>query len=414
MLQRLGFPDISRHRRFVTAIGVDAVGSGVYLPIAILYFVRTTSVGLAEVGLATSLSALAALPVVLLVGGLVDRVGAKRILLASNVIQAAGYVAYLVVDDFAGVFLAIALTAVGQSAFWGSFSPMVAAISTAQEREKWFGFVGALRNAGFAVGGLAAGVALTIGTVEAFHAVIVANIASYLLALGCLAGVRAGGPPVRPAPDLTAARAATPSGWALVARDRDFHVVVGSNLLYALCSMALNVAMPVYADQVLHLPGWVTGAIFTLNTVMCGLGQGLVVRAMSGRRRFRMVGLSNLTFGAGFALMALAGALPPAAAVGGVLVAAVIYTLGELTGGPVLSAIAVDSRSPEVRGRYLAAYQLSWNVAGILAPASFTWLLAHGWASVWLALLAVTVLGLALARVLPVRLPVAAQRIPVG
>ena len=31
--------------------------------------------------------------------------------------------------------------------------------------------------------------------------------------------------------------------------------------------------------------------------------------------------------------------------------------------------IAVDSRSPEVRGRYLAAYQLSWNVAGILAPA---------------------------------------------
>ena len=64
--------------------------------------------------------------------------------------------------------------------------------------------------------------------------------------------------------------------------------------------------------------------------------------------------------------------------------------------------------------RYLAAYQLSWNVAGILAPASFTWLLAHGRASVWLALLAVTVLGLALARVLPVRLPVAAQRIPVG
>ena len=35
---RLGFPSVGRHRRFVTAIGIDAIGSGVFMRITTLYF----------------------------------------------------------------------------------------------------------------------------------------------------------------------------------------------------------------------------------------------------------------------------------------------------------------------------------------------------------------------------------------
>ncbi|MEZ5097611.1 MAG: hypothetical protein R2731_16865 [Nocardioides sp.] len=42
MLHRLGFPAIGRHRRFVTAIAVDAVGSAVFMPVAMLYFLAVT------------------------------------------------------------------------------------------------------------------------------------------------------------------------------------------------------------------------------------------------------------------------------------------------------------------------------------------------------------------------------------
>ena len=47
----------------------------------------------------------------------------------------------------------------------------------------WFGFLRALRNVGFAVGGVLAGVALTIGTDAAYQAVVVANAASYVAGL---------------------------------------------------------------------------------------------------------------------------------------------------------------------------------------------------------------------------------------
>ena len=46
VLKRLGFPSVGSHRRFVTAIAVDAVGSGVFMPISMLYFLVATPLSL--------------------------------------------------------------------------------------------------------------------------------------------------------------------------------------------------------------------------------------------------------------------------------------------------------------------------------------------------------------------------------
>jgi len=58
--------------------------------------------------------------------------------------------------------------------------------------------------------------------------------------------------------------------------------------------MALHIAMPAYITLVLSLPGWVAGAVFTLNTVMVELGQGLAVNAMTGSVRTNVVVLGTL------------------------------------------------------------------------------------------------------------------------
>ena len=106
------------------------------------------------------------------------RVGAKQVLLAGNALQGAGFVAYLFSDSFVAVTAWTVVVAVGRTAFWGSYGNIVAAISVPGEREKWFGFLGALRNVGFALGGLVSGLAITIGTQTAYAAVVVANAVS--------------------------------------------------------------------------------------------------------------------------------------------------------------------------------------------------------------------------------------------
>ncbi|MCH8612178.1 MFS transporter [Arsenicicoccus dermatophilus] len=404
MLRHFGFPPVGDHRRFVVALTVDAIGSGVFMPLSMLYFLRTTDLRLEQVGAAVSIAAAVALPVVLLVGQLVDRLGPRSMLLAANAIQATAYAGFLLVHDVAGMQTVTILAALGQACFWGSFGPMLAAITREGERELWYGFVGALRNLGFAVGGLVAGLVIAVGTTTAYHGVVVANAVSFALALVLLADV-----PVQ-APARTAGQHPL-AGLGMVLRDAPYAVLLVANLGYALCGLALNYAMPVYAADRLQLPGWVTGAIYTLNTVLVGLGQGLVVRAMTGHRRHRVLALAGVAFVVGFGLLAVAGRAGAGLASAVVLVAVAVYTLGELLGGPVLSTVAVDSRPAELRGTYLSAYQLSWNVAGIIGPAAFAWLLGRGDEPVWLALAASSVVGIAVTPLLARVLPVAGERV---
>ncbi|WP_157063417.1 MFS transporter [Luteipulveratus mongoliensis] len=403
MRERLGIPHIARHRTFVTAVAVDAVGSGVFMPVSVLYFLATTSLTLPQVGAALSIAALVSLPFVLFVGQVVDRVGAKRVLIVANAVQAIGFVGYTQASSFAEVVLLTSLVGLGQSAFWASYSPLVAALSEPGERELWFGFLGALRNVGFALGGLAAGLVVTIDTTTAYRAVVLANAASYVVAVVLYLLVRDTAQQRPPEEDR--------AHWAVALRDKPFRILVLGNLVYALCSMALNIAMPVYASEILELPGWVTGAIFTVNTVLVGFGQGLVVRRMTGHARYRIALLANVVFAAGFVLLAGVSALSTSLAAVAILVAVAVYTLGELLGGPVLTTIAVDSRPAHLRGRYMALYQLSWLVCGIIAPSAFTWLLAHGEMTVWFALIGVAAVGALICMRMPSVLPVAAARV---
>ena len=402
LLDRLGFPSFDNHRRFVTAIAVDAVGSGVFMPVCILYFLATTDLSLVQVGAAISLASAVALPVGPLLGGVVDRYGAKHVLLAGNLLQGVGFAAYLVTDSFVGVTLWTIVVSVGRTAFWGSYGNIVAAISVPGEREKWFGFLGALRNVGFAVGGLVSGLAITIGTPTAYAAVVVANAVSYAVAFGLLLAVP-------PAPRT--AHRSTPGAWGVVLRDRPYRLLWAAQLTFSTSMMVLNFAMPVYATTVLHLPGWVTGAVFTINTVMVGFGQGLAVRAMTGAVRWRVLLLTNAVFAASFLLMLGASWLSVALATVVLLVGSVVYTVGEVLGGPVHGALSAEAAPEHLRGRYLSLIQLAWNIAGTIAPVAFAWLLAEGPGPIWVGLLGVSLVGGLLAARLGGALPQAAQRV---
>jgi len=294
------------------------------------------------------------------------------------------------------------VVSIGRTAFWGSYGNIVAAISVPGEREKWFGFLGALRNVGFALGGLLSGVAITIGTTTAYSAVVVANAASYVLAFVLLLAV----------PPTPRSEHRSPEGaWGVVLRDRPYRLLWATQLAFSTSMMALNFAMPVYATTVLGLPGWVTGAVFTINTVMVGFGQGLVVRAMTGAVRWRVLLLTNTVFAASFLVMLGASRLSVALATVVVLVGAVVYTFGEVLGGPVHGALSAEAAPEHLRGRYLSLIQLAWNLAGTIAPVTFAWLLDRGAAPIWLGLVAAAAIGGLLAARLGTALPQATARV---
>ena len=395
MLHRLGFPSVGPHRRFVTAIGIDAVGSGVFMPVSMLYFLAVTPLTLVEVGLAISVASLLSLPAGPWIGTLVDRIGAKRILLVGNALQAVGFVAYLVAESFPAVLAWTIVVTLGRTAFWGAYGNIVATISAPGERERWFGFLGALRNVGFAIGGLASGAAITVGTELAFGVVVAANAASYAVALWLLLAV----------PGTTPQHhESLPGSWATVLRDRPYRLLVVAQVGYSLPMMILNFALPVYAVTVLGLPGWVVGVVFTVNCLMVGLCQGLVVNALTGRVRFRVLLLTQVAFAASYLVFLGVGTLGVLAASLVLVLGGMVYTVAELMGGPVLGALSAEAAPEHLRGRYLSLVQLAWNLSSTVAPVLFAWLLERGEAPLWLVMLGVagvsTLVALRLGRVL--------------
>jgi len=374
----------------VTAIGIDAVGSGVWMPVSMIFFLATTDLSLVQVGLALSLASLLSLPVAVLVGQQVDRHGSKTVLQTGNALQAVSFLAYAFVDQVWSVAAVVAVSVIGRTAFWGSYSPMVTLISPPGEREKWFGFLGALRNAGFAVGGVVAGAALTVDATWFFYAVALLNAASYVLSFALMAGVTVEEPARQ---EHHAEPGDLVGAWGTVLRDRGYRWLVASNFGYAMTSAALNVAIPVYVVRMLGLPGWVSAAVFVINTLMIGVGQGVVVQRMTGAVRARIVALGALLTAGSFLVMWGASPFGVVAASAVVLVAAVVYTLGELVAGPVLATLAAESPPPALRGRYLATYQLSWNVATGVAPLLYAWLLELGAGPAWVGMTVIALLG---------------------
>lgn len=407
MLTRLGFPAIGGQRRFVTAIAVDAVGSGVFLPVSLLYFLSATSMSLVHIGLALSIAAGVQIPTGPLLGGAVDRFGARRVLLAANLLELVGFIGYLFADSFVTVLLPAIVVQLGITAFWGSYSPVVAHISAPEERERWFGFLGALRNASLAIGGLVAAVAISIDTHAAYTTVVMINAFSYLAAFLLLLAA-----PYAGATGQVSRGEVAGGAWRRVLADRPYLLLVTTNFAYAMSAMALNVAMPVYITRVLGLPGWLAGTVFTVNTVLIGLGQGLAVNAMGGFVRSRVIALGMVFSAVSFAVLYGASLVGLVVGVVVVLLAALVYTGGELLCGPVITTLSTDAAPVELRGRYVSLYQMSWTVAMTVAPVALTWLLDAGAAALWGALAGSALGGGVLALLLRRVMPLAAGVVP--
>jgi MFS family permease len=405
VLQRLGFPDVGPHRRFVSALAIDALGSGVWMPLSMLYFLHQTSLSLVQLGLAMSIANTAAFGVVPLLGSLVDRIGPKVVMQVGNAGAAAAFVLYPFAHSLVAVTVLVFCATATRQAFWSALGPMVTQITRPGEREIWFGFLQAMRNAGYGVGGVLSAAALTIGSGAAYQSVVVANATSYLLAFGLMLRVAGGGRPE--AVDGSPAR--TRGTWWVAFSDRGYRILIGVIFCYALASMTLNVSMPVYFIDTLGLPGWIPGTVFVINTVLIGVGQGLVVRAMTGATRRRVLHAAVAFTAASYLMLYAADALSVTTGIVVVLAAAFVYTLGEMTAGPVVSALSAETPPPDQRGRYMAATQLAWSASAAVSPLLYSALLDRGALAAWGGPLLVCALWVVLVEVLTRRMPQVAR-----
>jgi MFS family permease len=153
-------------------------------PFSLLYFKVVVGLPLPSIGLALSIATMATLIVIPMTGILVDRVGAKRIVIVAQILQGIGFFCYLLVTNFVMLLGFALLVTIGQFMFWSAYFTLVAEAGKPEERDRWYGLVSAVRIADIGLGGLLAGFVAAVLANNVYRLVIIFNALSFFLAAG--------------------------------------------------------------------------------------------------------------------------------------------------------------------------------------------------------------------------------------
>ena len=347
----------------LTALGVDNFGSGLFLPLVLLYVTRVVGLPLAVAGPVVAVGTVAGLAVPPVAGRLVDRAGPRRVVMAAELVQALGAVTYLAARGPAAVAAAAVLLAAGQQAFYSALFALIADVAGDGPKDHPYAVAGMVRSASFGLGGLAAAGLLSLAGREAYRQAVIVDAVSFLLCALLLALlVRDPGRAGRPV------RTACP-GRARVLADRPFLVLIVATGLAVLPSDVFLSGMSVYLLTELHTPAWLPGTLLALLTGLNSVGATAALRVTRGLRRTTALALGAGLYVLWCAASLAALAVPPGWRPAELMAATLLLAAAGLLFGSRANALAEAAAPGPVRGRYLAAFQYAFTIPGVLAPA---------------------------------------------
>ena len=236
---------------------------------------------------------------------------------------------------------------------WPAFNAMVAAVTTGETRQQYFGINFALVNLGIGVGGIIGGFYADVGDPATFTAIFLADAACMLVPIALLLG------PLR----HVHARAERPhdadgseGSYLSILRQP---VVLWLTALTFLGTFVgygqIEAGLPAFARTVSEVSTRVIGIGFAVNTATIVLLQFFVLRRISGHRRTRVLVVMTVLWAAAWLVLGLTGLVPgTAAAAFGVLAFNFVFALGETLLQPTIPAITNDMAPDHLRGRHNA------------------------------------------------------------
>ena len=360
--------DLPREGKLLLSVVVfEFLGTGLVLPFHVIYLHEVRGFSLSDVGLLLALPPLVGFLVVGPGGTLIDRLGARSILVGTMLLLVCGDVllAFAATPWAAGAALTLSGVAFGVS--WPASQSFIAAAVPAGLRQRYFGVSFTLLNLGIGIGGIIGGAFLDVDRLGTFQTIYLLDAMSFLPGLFLLLVPlrHVAGRPVHDE-SLEDARV---SYLAVLRRP-----AVASLMLLGFVSSfvgysQLNAGMPAFARAVGEVSTQGLGLAFAANTVVIVLLQLVVLQRIEGRRRTRVIAVMGVLWAVSWVLLGGSG-LVPGTLGATMLVAgcASVFALGETLLQPTIPALVNDLAPDHLRGRYNALSSAAFQLAAIIAP----------------------------------------------
>ena len=375
-------------RLFLAGNTVSMLGTGLVIAFILIYLHQVRGVALPVVGGLLTASAGAGLLVVPLVGILLDRIGARRVLTGIVVGQAAAQVLLAWAHNAATALPVLLLYGATWAPMFPAIRTMIAGLNPEPEiQQRAFAINFTTQNAAIGLGTTVGAIVANVHHPGTFQALFLANAASCLLFAVTLPFL----------PSLHRPRGADEPrvGYRDVLASRALRLIlVASLLIYFTGPPAFDSGLPAYSTVEAHMSAHIVALSLTVNTAFIVATQLLVLRLVRRLRRSHALVLVGLIWAVSWAVFGLAALpIPLASRVTCVFMFTAMFGLGETFVAPTLAPLVNTLADDRVRGRANSLAAVAQSLAFTVSPAIATGLIAAGAAAVWISLLCVGCLG---------------------
>ena len=366
-------------RIMLVGILFSAIGNGLVLPYMFLFVHNILGFSTLTAGVLLSYGALSALVVSPIWGSLVDRYGARPVLMFSLVVSAISYASLSLVNTLFQLFFVFTFCCIGQSGMWPAQGAINTFLTPEHLRERIYGAQFAVLNLGIGIGGLLSSTWVKLDNARTFEILFIGDGISYLLYLsaviflGKVENKSIGALDSKPNDD---------SGWSTVLADRIFRKVWLISLFAIFCGYAqLEVGFAAFSTSEAGLQPRDLAWAFAANTFLIATCQLWVTKKLINYSRKFAISAAVLFWALAWAALALSG-IKFISPLFWAIACQFIFGIGEMIWSPILPSIVNQLAPDHLRGRYNSASAATWQVGQIAGPA-FAGLML-GWKVPWL------------------------------
>jgi MFS family permease len=301
-------------------------------------------------------------------GALTDRFGRRRLILFGLVFSALSSLSFGLAWDVKILYFLVIIVGLLSRVANPAYDAMLADILPEAKRQEAFGITRVAFNyawiVGTALGGLiAARSFLALFLIDAGLSLFVASILIIFL------------PETRPTVPSEVRQheslLKTTAGYRVALRDLPYMSFTLAGMLVLIVYQQQYSSLPVYLLNVHNIDSRSYGTMLAISGLEVVLFQIWISRVIRKFPPFLMMMLGSLFFMAGFIMMGFIRGFPL------FVLAVSIATIGEMILFPTNKALAVNFAPEDMRGRYMAVYDLGWTIPATIGPAAAGLILDH-------------------------------------
>jgi MFS family permease len=334
---------------------ISAVGGSMVWPFLTIMVRQRLDIPLTTIGLLLALHSGSALVITLIAGPVADRLGRKGVMVLSLFSSSAIYLLMSQAGSLSAWACLMAANGALNPLFQVGSDAMIADLLPPERRSGAYALIRMSNNLGVAIGPAIGGFLAVISYDWAFGAAAAASVVFGLLVLFFVAETL-------PALDEEPENGAPTGGYGRLLRDRQFLAFCAVTTLAVVPSALVFVLLPVYGKEQYGVVESQYGFVMATNAAMVVLFQYAVTKrtvrfqplpVMASGALFYALGVGSIALGTGFIHF---------------LLSMVVITVGEMILVPTGTTLAANLSPPNMRGRYMGFYGLTWRVGIGLGP----------------------------------------------